>query len=88
MGSSIIQQGDAIQTYVTKFLCDTLADKDKIERRHLLPGSSCLVIADNSRWILGNDKQWHKMNGGGGSSEGGDSGVDLMTRADVDAMFQ
>ena len=60
MAYSITKQGDSVQNYVLELAADTRADIE------LLPtdcqvGSTCIVIADSSVWMLGSDGNWHEL---------------------------
>ena len=57
---NIIRQGDTNQHDLMSYMCDNLADIG------ILPtdcgaGSTCIIIEDSSVWMLGTDKEWHKI---------------------------
>ena len=57
---TIIQQGDTVEPYVMEVMVDTEADVQNLPTEWK-SGSSCLVLANSSVWMLGNDKKWHKI---------------------------
>lgn len=57
---NIKQQGDTVENGILEYVADTREDIKKIPPMGRM-GSTCLVIEDSSVWILGSDKQWHKL---------------------------
>lgn len=82
---SIVKQGDSVQSYVNQVIADNADDVQKLPKSYA-PGSSCFVIEDCSRWVLGVDNTWHKLP----SSNCGNADFlfDFMDNHDVDAMFE
>lgn len=60
MAYSSYQNSDNIVPYFVALVADELADIAEIPT-HFAVGSTCFVIEDSSLWILGNDKEWHKI---------------------------
>lgn len=56
----ITRQGNTEQTYVIEAVCDNLTDITTLPTNWEV-GSTCIVIEDSSVWMLGNDKNWHKL---------------------------
>lgn len=56
----ITRQGNTEQTYVIEAVCDNLTDITTLPINWEV-GSTCIVIEDSSVWMLGNDKNWHKL---------------------------
>lgn len=69
---NVISQGDTVQTYIRKAVADELADISALPT-HWEAGSSCFIIEDSSKWMLGNDKEWHRV----GSSNSSSSNPDI-----------
>ena len=66
---SITSQGGTTDYNIIESVANTLEDI------YLLPigwkaGSTCLCIEDSSKWILGTDKIWHKLNNAGSGGSG------------------
>ena len=57
---NIIRQGDADQNNILQYCCDTREDFAKPPIKDDA-GSACIVIEDSSVWMLGTDKEWHKI---------------------------
>lgn len=68
---------DNVVTY--EHICDTLQDRDNIERRYITLGSTCLVLSGENDtievYMADSNKEWHDIavsgGGGGGSGSGG-----------------
>lgn len=61
MSYSTTAQGGTTTYGVMEYICDTLADKDTLPTDDISIGSSCIVLADSSVWMLGNDRTWHQL---------------------------
>lgn len=57
---NITQQGDSVQYGVIECICDTRADIQNLPT-DWQAGSSCLVIADSSVWMLNNQGVWQEL---------------------------
>ena len=57
---NITRQGDTDQYDLMSYMCDNLADID-ILPTNCGAGSTCIIIEDSSVWMLGTDKEWHKI---------------------------
>ena len=57
---NIIRQGDTDQYDLMSYMCDNLADIDTLPT-DCGAGSTCIIIEDSSVWMLGTDKEWHKI---------------------------
>lgn len=67
---------DNVVTY--EHICDTLQDRDNIEKRYITLGSTCLVLSGENDalevYMADSNKEWHDIavsGGGGGSGSGG-----------------
>lgn len=66
---SIRKQGDTVQTYVMEVVADYLTDINILPTKPWGAGSTCFVIEDASKWVLGSDFIWHLVPVGGVSEE-------------------
>lgn len=57
---NIIRQGDTDQNNILQYCCDTREDLAKLPTADGA-GSTCIIIEDSSVWMLGTDKEWHKI---------------------------
>lgn len=57
---NITRQGDTDQNNILQYCCDTREDLAKLPTKDGA-GSTCIVIEDSSVWMLGTDKEWHKI---------------------------
>lgn len=58
---SIKKQGDTVQTYVMETIADHVSDIETLPTKEWSPGSTCFVLEDSSKWMLGADKIWHRI---------------------------
>lgn len=56
----ITENGDHINPYKVSITADNLTDIQDLPTDYEM-GSTCLVIEDTSVWMLGGDKEWHKI---------------------------
>lgn len=56
----IISNGNFIQPDVVEIVADKLDDVENLPKDVGI-GSNCIVLEDSSVWMLGNDKEWHKV---------------------------
>lgn len=67
---------DNVVTY--EHICDTLQDRDNIERRYITLGSTCLVLSGENDtievYMADSNKEWHDVAVSGGSGGGSGSG--------------
>ena len=67
---------DNVVTY--EHICDTLQDRDNIERRYITLGSTCLVLSGENDtievYMADSNKEWHDIAVSGGSGGGSGSG--------------
>ena len=56
----IIKNGDNTSSSVVQLVADQVSDVD-ILPKNVGVGSSCIVLENSSVWMIGNDKQWHKL---------------------------
>ena len=61
MAAFVYKNGVEIQSGVVEIVADARTDIDELETNYM-PGSSCLVTADNSKWILSPSKEWTELN--------------------------
>ena len=61
MEPTVIRNGDTIQSSVVEIVVDTLADLNNVSTEDYGVGSDCIVLEDSSVYMLGNDRQWHKI---------------------------
>lgn len=86
---SIYKQNDKISTYVTEFICDTVADVANLptEKNKVYPGSAALVASTGDIYVLNASRKWVLFGAGdSGSGEGVD--IDLANQEDIDKMFE
>lgn len=57
---AIIQQGNAVDTYVLSLVVDSKSDVADLPT-DIKTGSTCICLEDSSVWMLGNDKVWHEI---------------------------
>lgn len=60
MNSTVISNGNTIQSSVVEIVVDTLQDLESLDTS-FGTGSDCIVLEDSSVWMLGNDKVWHEL---------------------------
>lgn len=60
MAYNLIRQGDTDQNNILEYCCDAESDIATLPTDDGA-GSTCIVIANSSVWMLGNDKIWHKI---------------------------
>ena len=60
---NVIKQNDNVSTYITEFVADTEDDiKDlPTDPSEVYPGSTCIVVATASVYMLNNKKEWIKL---------------------------
>lgn len=67
---------DNVVTY--EHICDTLQDRDNIEKRYITLGSTCLVLSGENDtievYMADSNKEWHDIAVAGGSGGGSGSG--------------
>ena len=87
---SIYKQNDKLATYVTEFICDTVADIANLptEKNKVYPGSAALVASTGDIYILNASRKW-VLFGTGKTPEGGDvEDIDLASKEDIEKMFE
>lgn len=57
---SIIQQGNAVNTYILSLVVDLKSDVSNLPT-DIETGSTCICLENSSVWMLGNDKVWHEI---------------------------
>lgn len=60
MAYSMTAQGNRKEYDIRQFVCDTTADIAELPTNCAI-GSSVLVVANSSVWILGSDREWHQI---------------------------
>ena len=85
---SIYKQNDKFSTYVTEFICDTIADIANLptEKNKVYPGSAALVVSTGDIYILNASRKWILF--GSGSESGDIEGIDLAEKKDIEQMFE
>lgn len=58
---SSIRQADKTTPYVVEFVVDTKNEIDEIPIDTIRPGSTVIVIADASVYMLNNQKKWIQL---------------------------
>ena len=89
---SIYKQNDKISTYVTEFICDTVADIVNLptEKNKVYPGSAALVASTGDIYILNASRKWALFGAGNSNpdSDGDITDIDLAEREDIEQMFE
>lgn len=84
---SIYKQNDKVATYVTEFICDTVADIANLptEKNKVYPGSAALVTSTGDIYMLSANRKWALF----GAGESGDvpTDIDLASQEDIEKMF-
>lgn len=84
---SIYKQNDKVATYVTEFICDTVADIANLptEKNKVYPGSAALVTSTGDIYMLSASRKWVLF----GAGESGDvpTDIDLASQEDIEKMF-
>lgn len=55
---SSIRQGDKSGPYIVEFVADQVSDLEQIPVDDIRAGSTCIIIADSSVYMLDHDKTW------------------------------
>lgn len=55
---NVMQQNSHITAYVTQFIADTEADIADLPTDEVSPGSTCIVAATSTVYILNNQGEW------------------------------
>lgn len=56
----IIKNGDNTSSSVVQLIADQTSDVDLLPK-NVGAGSTCVVIESSSVYMMGNDKEWHKL---------------------------
>lgn len=61
MGYRYTQQDGDITYGVNAYMADTVADLDNIDTKDDQPGTTCLVLATSSVYMLNTNKEWQPL---------------------------
>lgn len=76
MALKMTKRGQMDNEITYEFVCDTIADLDKIEKQYITMGSIAIVISGESGfevYMANSSKQWINLSGGTSANEGGES---------------
>lgn len=76
MALKMTKRGQMDNEITYEFVCDTIADLDKIEKQYITMGSIAIVISGElgfEVYMANSFKQWINLSGGTSANEGGES---------------
>lgn len=69
MASVMTKRGEQDNVITYEFMCDSVADLDKIDRQYATMGSVAIVINDFEVYIANSQGQWVNISGGDTAEE-------------------
>lgn len=76
MALKMTKRGQMDNEITYEFVCDTIADLNKIEKQYITMGSIAIVISGESGfevYMANSSHQWINLSGGTSANEGGGS---------------
>ena len=69
MAAVMTKRGNDDNVITYEFMCDSVADLNKIDPQYITMGSVAIVINDFEVYIANSSKQWVNMSGGNAEEE-------------------
>ena len=69
MAAVMTKRGNDDNVITYEFMCDSVADLNKIDPQYVTMGSVAIVINDFEVYIANSSKQWVNMSGGNAEEE-------------------